>query len=280
MRFTKKVKKNGVWYFHMHSKFARAIAISCVLSVATLVCIVFVSGYIAFSNIIDSLDNATEANYYALQTSAPYTIAIDPGHGGMDTGAPGIIEEIEVCMNTSNALFELLSNDKNYTPILTHNYDEDVSTTDRAAVATQSKASLLISIHANKDSQQSNAHGFECYATPPGRYYHEQSLYFAGLIVQGMAQQGHTIRGETGVHYLYYVNGGDTKKTVDSTDTKVQDDKSFGMLEKPLCPSVLVEQCFLSSQNDVDEWATPEGCERAARIYYEAICEYFNTVPL
>ena len=30
---------------------------------------------------------------------------------------------------------------------------------------------------------------------------------------------------------------------------------------------------------DVENWASPEGCQRAAQAYYQAICQYFGTDP-
>ena len=57
-------------------------------------------------------------------------------------------------------------------------------------------------------------------------------------------------------------------------------DEVIGILEKAPCPAVLAEQCFLSNSGDYEAWATPQGCQRAARVYYEAICRYFGTQPI
>ncbi len=285
------VRKNGVWYLHLHSKLARTIALSILMFFCTIFCVICISGYVALSNALNNQntnvpifaqgqDNVPVINYYDLQTSAPYTVAVDAGHGGMDTGAQGIVDEVSICETTAEELFILLDNDNNFNPVLTHEFGTDLSTTQRAQTATMHSASLLISIHINNDSSNSQSHGFECYAVPPGRYYHEKSLQFANIIAQKMSDAGHRLRGDNGVRYLYYINGGDTKKIVESSVTKVYSDTSFGMLEKPLCPSVLVEQCFMSNQSDYEQWATAEGSKKAARVYYEAICAYFNTVPL
>ncbi len=210
-------------------------------------------------------------------THETYIIAIDPGHGGMDTGAGGIIEELQVVEKTSDYLYEFLQNDTNYNPVKTRQNGEDLSNTDRAKNATESGAQLLISVHANKDSH-ANSYGFECYSTPPGREHHEQSLIFAQHIATEMQAAGNRLRGETGVRYLYYINN---KKTiVDSTDTQIRQSESFGILEKAPCPAVLVEQCFLSNSNDVDEWASDDGCKKSAYVYYTAICKYFGTKPI
>ena len=45
-------------------------------------------------------------------------------------------------------------------------------------------------------------------------------------------------------------------------------------------PSVLAEQCFVTSEEDVARFGSEDGCKAVARIYYEAICAYFGTQPL
>lgn len=207
----------------------------------------------------------------------PYVIAIDPGHGGMDTGALAIVKEYQVIDSTAAALFELLENDPDFIPILTRT-DSDPESSERASAANSANASLLISIHANSDSHSSSK-GFECFPQPPGRTYHRKSFAFAQLIVKGMASAGHTIRGDenkTGIKYAYYY--GNEKRIADSSDSKIRSRKSFGILEKADCPRVLVEQCFITNYDDVNNWASDAGCRRAADIYYQAIKEYFTEI--
>lgn len=209
--------------------------------------------------------------------STPYVIAIDPGHGGIDTGAEAIVKEIEVCDMTSEYLFELLDKDPNFIPIYTRTKDSDPESKERASVANNAKASLFISIHANSDSS-SSSRGFECYPTPPGREYHEESLRFAQLVVENMKSAGHKIRGnenKTGIKYAYYSNG--KKSIVDSDDTRVRKQSSFGVLEKSNCPAILAEQCFVTNHEDVKNWAGEDGCRRAANVYYSAIKQFFNS---
>lgn len=211
----------------------------------------------------------------AAVSAPPYVIAIDPGHGGMDTGAQAIVEEYKVIDTTCAYLYELLENDPDFIPVLTRT-DTDPESGPRADVANSAGASLLLSIHANSDSHQSSK-GFECFPQPPGRAYHTDSLHFAQLIVEQMLAAGHTIRGDenkTGIKYAYYY--GDTKKIVDSSDDKLRSRKSFGILEKANCPAVLAEQCFISNYSDVENWATDAGCQKAARLYYTAIKQYFD----
>lgn len=208
-------------------------------------------------------------------TTAPYVIAIDPGHGGMDTGAQAVVEEYRVIDMTAGYLYELLDTHRDFIPVYTRT-DTDPDSSQRAAAANAAGADLVISIHANSDSARSS-HGFECFPVPPGRTHHADSLRFATIVAREMKAAGHTLRGgeeKTGVKYAYYY--GDNKKIVDSTDDTVRSRKSFGILEKVNCPALLVEQCFVSNYSDVATWTGEKGCRKAAEVYFSAIKQFFQ----
>ena len=253
----------------------KALCISCAVIFVVGV-LVAIKGYTAVSELMYGVSLCTAHKHTAVmvQQSPPYVIAIDPGHGGMDTGAQAIVEEYQVIDQTADFLYRLLEADENFIPVMTRT-DTDPESGPRADVANSAGANLLISIHANCDSHKSSK-GFECFPTPPGRTYHQQSLKFAEIVVELMRGAGHTIRGneqKTGIKYAYYY--GNEKRIVDSDDDKIRSRKSFGVLEKTNCPRLLVEQCFVSNYDDVQNWASPEGCERAAQLYYKAIKQYF-----
>lgn len=228
---------------------------------------------------VETRDTGDPARPYTLQTAPPYTVALDAGHGGMDTGAHGRqVEEVVICEQTVDALCTWLEADPNYDPVRTRQNGEDLSIADRVKTADEHRASLLLSIHANYDGSTRQSHGFECFPTPPGRIYAGESMRAAQCLAGAMEQAGHRLRGGNGVRFAYY--SGKRKRIVDSTDTKVRQDKSFGIVEQPHCPAVLIEQCFLSNGSDYENWGSPAGCQRAGRVYYEAICAYFGTQPL
>ena len=213
----------------------------------------------------------------------PYTVVIDPGHGGIDLGTDsGYVTEVEMIEATTDALVELLTNDPNFTPLRTRENGEGMSVAGRADVANDNNAALFLSIHGNYD-ETLTASGFECYAQTPGRATHEDSLRFANEIVAAMSAAGAEIRGLSGVRYAYYVDNGDgtyNKIIAEASDTSVRSEVTFGVLEKNETPAVLVEQCFLSDQADCNAWASAEGCRAAALAYYHAICAYFGTEPV
>ena len=192
---------------------------------------------------------------YELPTQPPYTIALDAGHGGMDTGAEGYLDEVVMCEQTVDALYNLLALDDNFIPVRTRPNGEKYSADERAQTAAQNKASLFLSIHGNSDGD-SASHGFECFPTPPGRIWAQESMAFAQCIAQQMESAGHRLRGTNGIRFAYYE--GKRKILVDSSDDRVRDLKSFGVLEKAPCPAVLVEQGFITNAQDADNWASPE----------------------
>lgn len=207
----------------------------------------------------------------------PYSIAVDAGHGGSDTGAVGVIEERQMTARTAQLLTELLEADENYVPVTTRaSYDTTAKPSERVEEANRQNADLILSIHGN--SASTSAAGFECYPITPGRQNHKESMYFARLLSEGMQAAGHHLRGKGGVRYIYYGEN-DEKRIVEINDTSVHTETTFTILEYANCPSVLVEQCFVTSAEDVDRFGDEDGCALSARIYYEAICAYFGTQP-
>lgn len=210
--------------------------------------------------------------YYTF--SKPYTIALDAGHGGLDVGAEGILNEVELTERTVAELETFLQKDGRFRIILSRKEGEDVSVTERNRKFQKKHPDLMLSIHGNANDN-SGAHGFEAYPSPPGYENHETSLTFAQLLAEEMGTAGANLRGTDGVRFGYYNSSGE-KVLVDSSDTEVYDYDTFGMLKNMDCPAVLVEQCFITNSNDVEHFGTEEGCKKAAAAYYRAICRYLE----
>ena len=91
------------------------------------------------------------------------TVIIDPGHGGKDRGTNRKnIFESEITLKVAQALHDLLKKDKRFRPVLSRTDQHGVSLNDRARVAKNQKADLLLSIHVNS-SPDSKARGAEFY---------------------------------------------------------------------------------------------------------------------
>lgn len=222
--------------------------------------LLFVIGYLGFMV------------YYTI--GKPYTIALDAGHGGVDIGAEGIINEVELTERTVKELQALLEEDGRFRIVLSRKEGEGASITERNKKFRHRHPDLMLSIHGNANDD-SSATGFECYPSPPGFENHEESLAFARLLAEEMQTVGARLRGTDGVRFGYYDANGE-KLLVDSSDTQIYDYDTFGMLKNMDCPAVLAEQCFVTNAADVENFGTEEGCKKAAAAYYRAICRYLE----
>ncbi len=84
-------------------------------------------------------------------TAKPFTVVIDPGHGGIDGGAEGVNGTVEKQITLAFAL-ELaakLRQENRYEVHLTRTSDEFLRLDDRVRIARQRGADLFISIHAD-----------------------------------------------------------------------------------------------------------------------------------
>jgi N-acetylmuramoyl-L-alanine amidase len=90
-------------------------------------------------------------------------IVIDPGHGGVETGAigPGGLQEKDVTLDLARRVKALLEK-QGVTVVLTRDDDRVLPLDDRTAIANQNRAELFLSIHLNA-SKRKSAVGAETY---------------------------------------------------------------------------------------------------------------------
>lgn len=246
---------------------------ACALAMTLFLALAYSVGKLLIPDLYDEKD--PDAPRYT--GTAPFTVAVDAGHGGSDSGAVGLAVEKDLTAATAAELTALLEADPNFASAATRSsYDETANPGERAAAANRQHAQLLLSIHCNADSS-GTASGLECYPLPPGNARHANSLFFAQRIAAEMQAAGQTLRGAQGIRYAYY--DGEEKILVDAGGAGY-DLPTFGILEGSECPAVLVEQCFVTSETDVAAFGSEEGCKLAAWCYYRAICAYFDTQPM
>jgi N-acetylmuramoyl-L-alanine amidase len=92
------------------------------------------------------------------------TIAIDPGHGGRDTGAigPNGLQEKDVVLDIGLRLRRLIQERLGIRVVMTRTEDVFVPLEERTAIANRAKADFFVSIHVNA-AHRSKAQGFETY---------------------------------------------------------------------------------------------------------------------
>lgn len=114
--------------------------------------------------IISLVSSAADAN-------RKFTLCIDPGHGGKDTGAPGS-KSVEKDINLSVALAfgrYVERNCPDVTVVYTRKTDVFIPLYERAEIANRKKADLFISVHTNALKSNHSMRGFETYTLGDGR---------------------------------------------------------------------------------------------------------------
>jgi len=122
------------------------------------------------------------------QNHPPRIVAIDPGHGGHDTGARGSENLLEkhVAIRFSKILADQLKT--KYKVLLTRTDDYDVPFEDRVAKSNHAQADLFISIHTG-GSLLHNLSGVSIfyYEKPPGSAYGPDTAAHAATAVNQLA---------------------------------------------------------------------------------------------
>lgn len=227
------------------------------------------------------------------QTDHPFTVVLDPGHGGIDSGAVGITGTLEknVTLAFAKALqADLLGHDIHV--VMTRTDDEFVSLGNRVKIGQQNRADLFISIHANSISINS-IRGATVYTlsnkasdrlsqriaedengadSAAGLSPSDEPPAVAGILMD-------LTRRETSVFSV-----GLADKIVSSFDGNIRLISNphrvagFRVLEAPDVPSVLVELGYLSNRADEKLLNTPAWREKVAGLLTKSILKFRATV--
>lgn len=107
----------------------------------------------------DADDQQVTSAIPAAEAAKPgdFVIAVDAGHGGIDTGAIGVdtkTEEKQVTLAFAKALADRLNREPGIKAFLTRDNDEFLSLSERVQIARQNHAGLFISLHADTLKQK------------------------------------------------------------------------------------------------------------------------------
>lgn len=96
--------------------------------------------------------------------SSKTIVVIDPGHGGIETGAVGPtgLQEKDVTLDLARRLQQVLERDPAIAVVLTRDEDRLVGLDERTAIANHNRAALFVSIHLN-GSPRVSARGAETF---------------------------------------------------------------------------------------------------------------------
>ena len=221
---------------------------------------------------------------YSTSGNKKYTIVVDPGHGGHDSGARGNgYNEKDIALQVATRLANNLRRD--YNVIMTRDSDFFVPLDTRAKIGNDANADFFISIHLNSGSS-SSANGTEVYyfdKKDEGSY----AARVAQIENRVDSSYGDTPFSDLVVKDIFYRTN---QKKSQAIATTVLDNlinaiglrrrgvfgANFAVLRGSNSPSILVELGFMNNYGDLSQYLTPEGQERAAQAIADGIRQYFR----
>jgi N-acetylmuramoyl-L-alanine amidase len=220
----------------------------------------------------------------------PFTVVIDPGHGGIDGGAEGVNGTVEKQITLAFAL-ELaakLRQESQYEVHLTRTSDEFLRLDDRVRIARQRGADLFISIHADTIrlkgirgatvyTVSDKASDAEAQALADRENLSDQ---LAGMPVEEENQEVvdilvDLIRRETHGFSIRFAKTlvGELSDSVGVINNPHRF-AGFKVLKAPDIPSVLVELGYLSNPKDEAQLRDPEWRGKAISSIADAIAKF------
>ena len=223
------------------------------------------------------------------------TIVIDPGHGGIETGAKGKFGALEkdITLAIGLKLRAIIEKNLAFRVFMTRDKDMDVSLENRSALANNHKADLFISIHAN-GSPRKNSHGSETYFLSQNAT-DEESRRLAYLENSSGDLEGR-IEGDGRddiklilwdlAQASYLKQSSQLAESIQSglnallgTANRGVKQAPFKVLTGAACPAVLVETAFISNPEEEKELGTEAFQDSVAQAVYLSLVEYLKLYP-
>lgn len=173
-------------------------------------------------------------------------VVIDPGHGGKDSGAPGLggLLEKDVVLPIGRRIATVLQQN-GVQAVLTRDADFFVELQGRVDIAERVNATLFVSIHANSVDGRPDVSGLEV-------YYYGSGYQLAETVRQTILQDISTIKDRG------------TRKA------------RFYVLRKSSMPSILVETGYMTGREDNPRLANPQYQNQMADAIARGILKYLQ----
>lgn len=214
--------------------------------------------YYGYSLEYDAGDNLVLTIHNKPKTLSGAVILLDPGHGGVDSGAVGYggaVEEADINFNNAVAVMTELQK-RGATVYLTRSGDSKLSLEERKDIARSLKPDVFISLHGNSSLNASN-YGTSAY------YFRPMSKPLAKCIYDELV----TVWKEL------YASSPEKQSGI----SKGCDFHPFSVTRIEECPSVLVEVAFVSNYEDCATMADAAAREKIAAAISDGIEKYFNS---
>ncbi|MBS0288223.1 MAG: N-acetylmuramoyl-L-alanine amidase [Proteobacteria bacterium] len=230
-------------------------------------------------------------------TTREFIVAIDPGHGGEDTGAIGNnlkIREKDVVLAVSKKLESLINAQSGMKAFLVRKGDYYVGLRNRMGLAREQGADLFISLHADsfKDPRASGASVFvlseKGASNEAARWLAEREnrsdliggvkLEDKGDLLASVLLDLSQTASESASHELANHLISNLSKVTDLHHKTVQR-AGFMVLKSPDIPSVLVELGFISNQNGEKKLKTKMHQDALAQALLSGVQNYVAKRP-
>jgi N-acetylmuramoyl-L-alanine amidase len=118
----------------------------------------------SIGSVILSVPNPDNTSPNLPRANRQLVVIVDPGHGGKDSGAPGVggILEKDIILSISQQVASLLEQ-QGIKAVMTRNGDYFVDLAPRVEMAARVGADLFVSIHANSIDNRPDVNGLETY---------------------------------------------------------------------------------------------------------------------
>ncbi len=223
----------------------------------------------------------------------PPVIVVDPGHGGVDSGATGLggVEEKTLVFEFCTELKRQLDATNRYKVVMTRDGDQYVDLEDRVDLARAANAALFISVHADTLSESADVSGSTVYTVADRASDAEAARIAARENAADRASGGRKRpddpdvadilfdlrRRETRIFAHIFSRGlVDNLRGAAKLNHNPERSAGFVVLKAPEFPSVLVELGYLSNLQDVRSLTSPEWRAKTAGAMVKAIDAFFS----
>lgn len=237
---------------------------------------------------------STPAGGSELPIATKPLVVIDPGHGGIDSGAeaPDGIKEKDIVLAFCLKLQHLLVESGRFDVALTREDDTYLKLEDRVALARANKADLFISIHADS-FQQPDIRGASVYTRDENATdvldkvladNENKSDVIAGFTMPQMAPEVVDILVDLMRREMRVQSYSAAQSIVHQLEPSVAlrrfpvRQADFFVLQAPDVPSILIELGFLSNTSDMANLTQSDWQGRTAEAIARGISTYFDSL--
>lgn len=202
-------------------------------------------------------------------------IALDPGHGGRDTGKVNVdrqVMEKEMTLDTARRLKVLLEA-QGFVVVLTRSEDRFVELAERPEIAARADADLFISLHFNAvEAEAAKVTGIEVYTMTP---QHQLSADRRLDDQVPVFNPGNTMDVWNSV--LGYQLHRELLSSLKVPDRGLKRGR-YAVLRLARCPAVLIEAGFLSHDGEARRISTPQYRQEIAAAISAGVRHYASTL--